>query len=303
MSTRRSDLPLALLVAAALLAAGSARAEVAVALAQIDDDDSSPISSYIMRITDDSSPLGMWAPVTAPSTTRVVLNATGGVTGDGPPSLVHDAATGLIAVAWSRDTGGGRDIVLSRFDGTAWTEPAVVSAGPDDEIEPKLAVDAAAGLVHVVYQVDGIVPRVEHRQAPLDLSAWSAPTVVSAAGDTALRPAIALVDGLVRVVYENHPLGIGITPREIVVAESLAGAPFSCEVVATTYHAEPNAPRLHTAPGRWWVDWVDADGEMAFVTLDGSGVWSQPSIEPFSGLEDRDFGARERIRARVLAGP
>lgn len=303
MRTLRTKLLPVLVVALAIVAclAPAARAEVAVAMTQNDDHDLIVVP-YATAITDDAEPVvGIWMRISPLGGNRVLLNETGDANGDGAPSIAVDPQTRMPIVAWSRNDAGDLDIVVSRFDPNLgdWTTPQVVAGSSEIEKDPTLVIDPADGTLHVVYWIDDATPRVLHRQAPADLSAWSAAEEVSRPGEIGLRPCAVFHAGSLMVVYEAHPYGIGQTPRQIVVGARQPDGTWLAETLATTYHGDPNRPKLHSGLGKLWVEWIDAAGEMAWSRQESVG-WSALDMEPFGSVEDREFNARTRVRMTIL---
>jgi hypothetical protein len=118
---------------------------------------------------------------------------------------------------------------------------------------------------------------------------------VSAPAEIACRPSATFHGGILHVAFESHPLGLGTTPRQIVVATQTA-AGFSSEIVATTHHAGPNRPQVHGAGDRLWVDWIDTASDMAWMRRVSGGPWEGVEAEVFQSAEERDFHVRGLIR-------
>jgi hypothetical protein len=78
------------------------------------------------------------------------------------------------------------------------------------------------------------------------------------------------------------------------------GQTFSSEIIATTQHAGANWPRIHSLDGRLWIDWIDAEGDMAWTRRLTAGSWESIQTEYFESVEQRDFHVRGQIRIRVL---
>jgi hypothetical protein len=285
-------LPMAL----SLAAASSARAEVGVAVDSFQPALKNPV--ILNGITDDPDPMVLWTPL-SPSSPRIPLNPDGDANGDGKLSMIRNHVSGLPIVAWARNSATGFDIVVSHLAGVEWSEPVVVAGSPADELEPWLALDPEDGTVHLVWWVVDTPPRVMHRQAPADLSSWSAPVQVSQVQENACVPSAAVHDGLLRVVYEAHDLGMGLSPRQIVLA-TRDGSGFTHEGIATTWHAGKNRPEVHSAAGVLWIDWIDSGSEIAWIRRDPqTGVWQTIRTEPYASIEERDWLVRGGIRFRA----
>lgn len=289
-------------IALGVLSHGIARSEVGAVV-------SAGISQhrvvYHLSITEDPTPFGsIWRKHSSIDPVHATLNPEGEANGDGAPSIVSDANASLIAVAWSRNSASGFDIVVSRFVNDSWTVPqVVVGAVSANELDPQLVL-APDGSVHLFYWIDGATPQVFHRVAPSDLSSWSAPVVVSQPGVASCRPAGAFHNGVLRVAYEVHNFGNGNTPRQVVLARFENGA-FTPEVVAMTNNLNDVRPQVHSHAGRLWVDWVDHEttggsGELAWTRLNAQGQWEAVQFEPFANREQREYLVRGGARLQAI---
>jgi hypothetical protein len=279
-------------------------AAVAPANAEVSVQSTLPFASgpdQILRITEDPDvfPLRFWEDaVSSGNPSRVALNPGGDANGDGRPSMLLSPVSGPI-VAWARNSASGFDVVVSRFSGGAWTEPMVVAGTADDELDPWLALDPSNGTVHLVFWTDGPTPTVLHRQAPADLSSWSAPLQVSDGVDPSYRPASAFHAGTLRVTYEVHRFGPGQTPREIVLAERV-GDTFYPQVLAVSNHGGELWPQVHTHAGKLWLDWIDSADEMAWIRLLPLGGWSPAQYEVFLNPVQLELFVRGKIRTSAI---
>lgn len=274
----------------------TAPAEVGVSLSG----DAASVNYYeVKSIIDDPEPVGIvWAAYNSTGPNRVILNPEGEANGDGEPSSLATQA-GFPAVVWSKNSPGGYDVVLSTFVGDAWTAPAVLAGTAEDELDPVLVEDPSNGAVHLLYWVLDGSPRVMHRQAPADLSSWTAAVQVSQPGELAARPSAVFHEGELHVAYEVHDLGYGSTPRQIVLA-TWDGQVFLSEMVAMTGHAEPNWAGVHSAEGTLWIDWIDAPDEMMWARQTSPGVWDPVQCELFETTEERDYHVRAEIELLAL---
>jgi len=263
------------------------------------------LSVYQAGVIDDGpDPIsGIWLPLGGPTASRAILNPDGATNGDGAPSVAFNPLNGVTAVAWSRNSLNGFDVVLSRFDGVNWTTPeVVVGAASVNELDPQLLV-GPDGSLHLFYWVDGASPQVFYTSAPAGTTNWSTPIPVSPPGQVTCRPAGAFFGGVLRVVYEVHEFGYGNTPRQVVIARYQSGS-FVTEVVAMTSFPGNNRPQVHSHGGKLWVDWIDAEtsgnsGELAWTRLDAQGQWEPIEYQPYGSAEEREFLVRGA--ARMLA--
>jgi hypothetical protein len=287
-------------VALLLLLANPVAAEVGAV--ELGEGSSAQGPYELITIIEDGDPVGIhWRPYSLVSPNRVLLNTDGETNGDGRPSSLYNSFSELPMVAWAKSTASGFDVVISYFASGVWSNPVVLceDATTTLDAEPFLVMNPADGSVHLLYWMDESSPKVMHRQAPADLSAWSDPVQVSATGDIALRPAGAFHQAVLNVVYESHAGQLGGTPRFIMLATENGGS-YSSEVLATTNHDEPNRPRVHSARTILWVEWIDAEGEMTWASRVHPDPWSAIELEPFTSIENRDFHVRREIQRRVL---
>ena len=281
----------ALMALVAWTVAAPARAEVGVATTG-----SLRVPYVLAQITDDSDPWGgAWKRLTY-DFSRAVLNPEGFTNGDGTPSL-ELLPDGRVLVAWARNSAQGYDVVASVHTAAGWSPVQVIADSPDGEVDPALAVEPN-GTVHVVYTVleqQGQESRVVYRQAPPNLAAWSAELPVSAPGELARRPSAAWDGQTLRVAYEIDTFGPGQTPRSIAAARLDAGA-FEGEVVTVSSFVGDLAPRIHCTSTRVWLDWTDADHEVAWTRLDPQGTWESFRYVSYQTPPHQEFQVRPGLR-------
>jgi hypothetical protein len=201
--------------------------------------------------------------------------------------------------AWARNAPGGYDIVVSRFLEGAWTPMEFVVDSAADELDPMLVFDESTDTVHLLYWIHDGSPRVMHRQAPSDLSSWSAPTQISQPGEIAVRPSGAMHAGVLLVVYELHTLGYDTTPRQIMLATP-QGQVYSSEILATTQHAGENWPQAHSSLDKLWIDWIDTADEVAWSRQLSDGPWEPILTEYFATLEEREYRVRRTVQILAM---
>jgi len=255
---------------------------------------------YILGIIDDPDPTSkVWRRYSpSGSSGRIVLNEQGEANGDGDPTVLFNTVTRTPIVAWARNSAEGFDIVLSHLVNGAWSTPQVLAGDAADELDPFLALDKTTGAVHLLYWINDAAPRIIHRQAPADLSNWTAPQAVSGPAEIAARPSATINGGALRVIYESHNGVLEGTPKLIVLATD-SGSGFAFETVGSSVHAAQNRPQIHFRPGRVWAEWIDGAGEMAWTREATGGGWDPLDAEPYVGTEERDYFVRGRIRAQA----
>ena len=298
MKMQRKSSYLFIFLVVALTVGSGIRAEVATHGTE-DITDRPIVVLETNRITEDDGPYGsVWEPESEPSGRTHVLNPEGAANDDGRPSIVLHPVTRMPIVAWSQRSADGYDIVVSRFVNGTWTTPAVVAGGADDQRDAHLTVDRASGAVHLFYRTGGAAARIEHRQAPASGDDWSAPTVVSQAGEIAVRPTAAWHAGRLLVAYEVHLGALDSASRQIVVAQREQDL-WVGEFVASASFSEANEPQIHSDGTRVWIDWIDGPDVMRWTCRENDGPWTPLAVEPFAGAEDREYHVRGRVKRTV----
>jgi hypothetical protein len=112
----------------------------------------------------------------------------------GPHATAIDAAGDAVAV-WSRITESSNEIVeASVSHGGVWQPASVISTGlhKGGEITPEVAVDEAGDAVVVIEQLVGAEERIEAIAGEVTSGGWRKPVTLSAAGQSAHSPQVAL---------------------------------------------------------------------------------------------------------------
>ena len=289
------------LTAVALLSSGLL-AEVSVELKGVEG----IYSGYVMMGGDHGDPWP-WGRVRDQIDAGQVLNEGGDLNGDGPAAFSINPQTGFPEVVWAWFDGSDHEIALSRWDGTAWTSPELLTDNSVEDLDP--AIDFAAdGTRKVTWWQEGGTPQVWYRIQGTTED-WQPPERVTAVSDDGSRPDVADDAGLARVTYQLANGGV----TEIVV--STRHDVWEKETIASTAYAGPAGdgdidPRIHVRGDKLWVDWVDGEGLMAYCVFHGAEGWSSPQTEGYSWNAQAGEteamvreGARVRIRLNVLRMP
>jgi hypothetical protein len=110
------------------------------------------------------------------------------------PQLAVDAQGGAVVV-WSRSDGVNTIIQASRRPpGGAWSAPVDLSAAGRNAEQPQVAVDPAGNAIAVWRRTNGVNWIIQAATRPV-LGAWSAPVDVSASGQNAATPQVAIGTG------------------------------------------------------------------------------------------------------------
>jgi len=244
-------------------------------------------------------PYPQWAVIRQGVDPGLVLNTSGDDNGDGPPSWAIDPASGNPVVAWARWDGHDHEIVYSRWTGSGWSDSVPVTDDDLDDVDPALAVAPDGTLRLAWWRTENGHRTVWFRDLGQEGATAEEVTPLPRAGS---RPGIALHGGDVKVAFQREEAGT----REVRVASR--DASWADELVATTSYAGPGGNgdidvRVHSVAGHLWVDWIDADGQLAWSERDpATGAWGPVEHEPcaWGGTTgDSEPVARERARARI----
>lgn len=246
-----------------------------------------------------SSPLA-WQPVIPPASSQT-LNPSGSVDGDQPPGLAIGSTTGFPIAVWSVWDGTDFEIVLSLFDGDAWSPREQVTNNSVNDTDPSVT-SREDGSTAVVWRSDSLIPRIQYRERE-PTGTWSPIVDVSDGSQSAAHPVLIANGGRVRVAYIEA--GGGGTRFVKVAGGGDEAFPwpsvFEPEVIAITYWNGELAPGLFSAPSGAISIWTDSSTAIGFSRYDGIN-WSLPQFEPYVGPEDLER-ARIRAKQRALRGP
>lgn len=226
------------------------------------------------------------------------LNPEGDLRGDGPPDLALHPGNGWPAFVWSGTDGTSHGIAFSEWAGSTWAPVEQLTSGPQD-LDPRVFIEVDQ-TIHVTWWSEGPAARVWMISRPAGSSEWSLPVAVSSEGEAGRRPSVAVSGGSLYVAYERPSQQPGVS-QEVVVSRRNPDGSFTAEVVAETQQTEGLDAVLHVGAGRFWVDWKQAAGEMAYAKWEPSGVWALPGTKPWS--DESWIGAelvRQLIRWAVL---
>lgn len=250
----------------------------------------------ILGITEDSDPIGVaaWQPFREIPAERI-LNPDGYLRGDGTPDIARKPMNGWPIAVWAYNAGGDHDIAFAEWTGMAWSATEFLTAGTDDDLDPRVFVESD-GTVRVVWWTDGTVDRVFLATRHPGSSLWDMPVEVVAGGR---RPSVAVLEGVLRVAYERDSTVPGMTQDVVVVLQEFSGT-FTEELVASTDRTDRLDPALHAMQGQLWLDWKQGPGIFGCAEFSQSGwgvVEEPPWLSPsWVGVEE----TRKAIQRQVL---
>jgi hypothetical protein len=120
-------------------------------------------------------------------------NATG-------PQVAVDSS-GVVTAVWYRSNGSNDIIQASRFSGGSWQSPVDLSASGQNASGPQLAVDSSGVVTAVWYRYDGSNNPII-QASRFSGGSWSSPVNLSASGQNAYAPQVAVdSSGVVTAVW------------------------------------------------------------------------------------------------------
>lgn len=277
----------------AILTAGlNSRAEVSVDLAR-----GSRVNPIVLAgITEGSDPIGVWRQFRGIAQSQV-LNAGGDARGDGPPNL-SSLPDGRPLVVWAYNAGPDRDVALSEWTGTEWGPTAYLTVGSEDELDPRIFVEAD-GTLHVVWWVNDAVDRVMLASRAPGAPQWSLAVQVTSTFESGRRPTVAVANGVLKVAYERDSLQPGAA-QDVVVVRREPGGAFTVEAALPTQRTDRLDTVLHVENGQIWFEWAQDSADFGRSECT-SGSWNAPSSTPWIGqgwvgVEE----TRRTVRRQVL---
>lgn len=145
----------------------------------------------------------IWGQVRGRQPFSALLNPLGDTYGDLAPVVATHPATGRPWVVWPRNEGNQKRIVLSLWDGKAWTEPArIAPADPMgyDQLNPRLVFDAAGAPLLVYTEA---APDARVLFVTVSRGVWTPPFLLSDRQVDSRTPSAALQGTDLVVSYET----------------------------------------------------------------------------------------------------
>ena len=184
----------------------------------------------------------------------------------GYPALAADRA-GHAQVVWygirsapepaSTRHGSIYEIFYTGFDGRAWSQPALISTGAPDSVNPALAVDRTGRLHAAWYQLAEHAYQVRYAERN---GAWSAPETVLPTKVDAFNPDLAVGPGDGAVVAWEHHDGL----MSAIYYARRAGGRWDGPTVLSAGEPPAHHPAVTVAPGgAVYVAWDDDRGRIS----------------------------------------
>jgi len=239
----------------------------------------------------------VWRPV-RDGADSLVLNAEGEARLDLSPDIRINPHTRLPEVVWVYDDGGTYQIAWSRFDGTVWTEPSLLTASAVDNATPVLSF-AEDGARAVAWRRDESPARIWYREEDPSLG-WSAEIPVSDGMNPASGPSIVFHGGDAYVSFHEEPIGSGQS-RVMVARGGDGGEPwpatFDVDLISLSPMTGDLSQEILAPRGRLYTVWVQDGQQLGYSRFDG--VWQPLEYEPYQGVEEVPR-AKIRVKGQVL---
>jgi len=249
----------------------------------------------------DASDPWVWSVIRTFLDPQKILNQTGVENGDRAPAFTIDPATGNPEVAWAWWDGTDYEIALSRWTGSSWSAWEILTDNAVDDLDPSITIDPA-GTRRVSWWRADSPPQVWLLERFEGGGDWAPEERVTQVVEDGSRPAVVAVSGLVRVAYQREGAG----EREVVV--STREGTWQPEVLATTGYQGPGGDGdidvvAHQKGTTLWVDWVEADGVLAYRVYDPqTDMWEPKQTQGYSwdpGAGETEYWARETARTLI----
>lgn len=235
-----------------------------------------------------------------PGAEHHVLNEQGDDEGDGHPASTLDNTGRPIVCRADAMPGGIHPIVVSRWDGTSWTDPEAVTDGAVDAADP--AVDAAPdGVLAIGWWEPGTGDLAWVRRRLPDGS-WATPESVGDGTGTRRFPAVAAPSGDVVLVYSVETGDGAFEVRAARRSEGWAERTLDTGLTESRWKGRGDlAIEVHRVGDTVWADWLRTATELATARLDpATGEWSSPESIPCEASADGWRRARFEARRRAL---
>ncbi len=193
------------------------------------------------------------------------------------PQLVTDGTT--ITIAWYGDDGSSDRVYTahSTDGGTTWSTPFILSSAGQNARGPRLATHGTT-ITITWYENDASTFRIHASSSTNGGATWSAPVVLSVAGQTAYSPQI-VADGPAITVAWSSTDGSDFQIRAS--SSSDGGTSWSMPTTLSNPSHIAWGPRLVTDGNVITVTWHESDGSDSLIltasSADGGTTWSAPT--------------------------
>lgn len=199
----------------------------------------------------------------------------------GSPRVAADGSGNIVAV-WTRSDGSNQRIQASRSTngGASWSTPAYLSESGVASEHPRVAIDDLGNAIAVWAYDPYAEVRVQASKLAVGSASWSAPVNVSAAGNSAATPQVA-IDGSGTAVAVWRYYGVDGT---MIQSSRLAsgGASWSVPAQLSVYPGSSDNPQVAASgSGNAVAVWQQSNGSNPIIrfsqSTDGGLSWTVPT--------------------------
>ena len=194
------------------------------------------------------------------------------------PQVAVDGRGGATAVWYRWDGNHNRVQATIRAANGSWSSPVSLSSAGEDGWDPQVAVGPWGQAVVVWRQWTGTVYQLLAATRPSESGPWSAPAVLSAAGENAWDAEVAMGSQGQAVVVWRRWTGTGYQVRSS--TRATAGGPWSAPGSLSAARGDAWGPQVAVGPdGTTVAAWSHSDGaeyRVQAATRSRGGSWSSP---------------------------
>lgn len=138
--------------------------------------------------------------------TRVTLNESGALRGDGVPSVAVHPISGLPWAVWSLNENGDAELAVSLFDGRNWSSPYLLGAAANGiaDLEPKLLFTPAGKPIVIWWRMSSDGTDQSVWLTARSNGTWLHPARLSGIRTRASRPAVLLKGSDLVLAFESN---------------------------------------------------------------------------------------------------
>ncbi len=235
------------------------------------------------------------------------LNPRGDEYDDGPAAFAMHPDTGQPYVVWAYNDGYDYEIVLSHWDGSAWTKIDFLTRNLGiDDLDPAITI-AEDGKVHVTWWRANGRGEIWLTESDAGHSGWSDAQRISSDLFSGSKPSTTTADQRLFISYQSEPFGLGLYGvMAMRRTEALEEASWERWLITTTSYQGPAGDgdldiQIHERNDAVWIDWVSGDGVISYTVWDPvTGSWCRPISLNYTWDESEgEYLARERSRVSV----
>jgi hypothetical protein len=188
---------------------------------------------------------------------------------DAPGRSARDARTGRQIHVWAAPVAVDHDIVLTERDASGAEHTTYLTSALTDDLDPRLALDAAGGL-HVVWWSRGDQDQIVYAERDMRSGGWYPDRVVAIDGRS---PALAVEGGAAWFAFVREGKG----GSEIVLVEPTDSGAMLSSIAARTLDRGVSELSLALVSGRPTIGWTESSGRVVRAERWGS-TWVRHDV-------------------------